>query len=255
MARSPYVIGNWKMHKTAREAADFIETVLPLVEGCQVNLFLAVPFTSILPASQAARNTRIVIGAQNMHDAREGAFTGEIASLMLKEAGAAFAILGHSERRTLFGESDEMIRRKVARALSDDLIPVLCIGETLEEREAGKMEKVLQSQIASALEGIGKEEAAKILLAYEPVWAIGTGKSATPAIAEETHAKIRSELVHLFGKQTAAHIPILYGGSVKPENTKGLMAKRDIDGLLIGGASLDPLSFAAIVKHSTEKKA
>ena len=255
MARNPTVIGNWKMYKTAREAVDFIETALPLMKGCQVNLFLAVPFTSISPAVHAAKNTPLVIGAQNMHDAREGAFTGEIASLMLKEAGASFVLLGHSERRRLFDETDTMIQRKVARALADDLIPVLCIGETLEERDAGKTESVLKKQLTAALAGIRKEEAGKILLAYEPVWAIGSGKSATPEIAQEAHLSIRSELVHLFGKQGASLVPILYGGSVKPENAHSLMAKGDIDGLLVGGASLDPHSFAAIVKNSTEKKA
>ena len=255
MKRNPYVIGNWKMNKTAREAVDFIEVALPLVEGCQANIFLAVPFTSISSAALAAKNTRIVIGAQNMHDEREGAFTGEIASLMLKEAGAAFVILGHSERRTLFGETDEMIQRKVSRALADDLTPVLCIGETLEEREAGKTDKVLKRQLASALQGIEKEDAEKVLLAYEPVWAIGTGKSATPETAQSAHAAIRSELAHLFGKHTANLIPILYGGSVKPDNARQLMAQDDIDGVLVGGASLDPQSYAAIVKHSTEKKA
>ena len=255
MKRNPYVIGNWKMYKTAREAVDFIEVALPLVEGCQANIFLAVPFTSISSAALAAKNTRIVIGAQNMHDEREGAFTGEIASLMLKEAGAAFVILGHSERRTLFGETDEMIQRKVSRALADDLTPVLCIGETLEEREAGMTEKILKRQLASALRGIEKEDAEKVLLAYEPVWAIGTGKSATPETAQSAHEAVRSELAHLFGKHTANLIPILYGGSVKPDNARQLMTQDDIDGVLVGGASLDPQSYAAIVKHSTEKKA
>lgn len=255
MKQNPYVIGNWKMYKTSREAVDFIETVLPLIEGCQVNLFLAVPYTSISPAALAAKNTRILIGAQNMHDAREGAFTGEIASLMLKEAGANFVLLGHSERRTLFGETDEMVRKKVARALADDLVPVLCIGETLEERVSGKIEKVLKHQLTSAFHGIGKEDVGKILLAYEPVWAIGTGKSATPEIVQDAHAAIRVELVHLLGKQTAGLIPILYGGSVNPDNAPHLMVKGDIDGFLVGGASLDPQSFAGIVKHSTKKKA
>lgn len=255
MSRSPYVIGNWKMYKTSREAVDFIETLHPLIEGCQVNLLLAVPYTSISSAAQAARNTRIVIGAQNMHDARDGAFTGEIASLMLKEAGAAFAILGHSERRTLFGETDVTIQKKVARALADDLSPILCIGESLQEREAGKTAVVLKRQLGVALEGIQKEDAGKVLIAYEPVWAIGTGKAATPEMAQESHAAIRSEIVQMFGKQTASFIPILYGGSVKPENAHSLMAKGDIDGLLVGGASLDPHTFASIIKHSTEKKA
>jgi len=253
MAKHPYVIGNWKMHKTAREAADFIERLLPIVEGKQVNLFLAVPFTAISPAAQAAKHTRVVVGAQNMHGEREGAFTGEIASLMLKEAGAAFVLLGHSERRSLFGETDEAVRSKVARALADDLIPVLCIGESAEEREAGKAEKVLQRQLAVALEGIPAEDAKRLLVAYEPVWAIGTGKTATPEIAQKAHAYIRSELTQLFGKSASAQIPILYGGSVKPDSARHLMAQGDIDGLLVGGASLDPATFAAIAQHSTEK--
>ena len=254
MTRNPYVIGNWKMYKTAREAIDFIETVVPLVLGCQVNLFLAVPFTSISPASLAAKNTPFVIGAQNMHEAREGAFTGEIASLMLKEAGASFVILGHSERRTLFSETDEMIRKKVARTLADDLTPVLCIGETFSEREEGKTNKVLKHQLASALQGIQKEDVAKIILAYEPVWAIGTGQTATPEIAQEAHFFIRSELTALFGKQSAARVPLLYGGSVKADNAHFLIDKGDIDGLLVGAASLDPKSFTAIVKKTIEKK-
>jgi len=255
MKRTPIVIGNWKMYKSAREAADFIERVVPLVDGCPARLLLAVPFTAISPASLAARNTPIGIGAQNMHGEREGAFTGEIASLMLKEAGASFTLLGHSERRTLFGETDEAVHKKVVRALSDDLTPVLCVGETTHEREAGKTEKILKHQIGTALHRIQKEEASKIVLAYEPVWAIGTGKTATPEIAQEAHAFIRSELAHLFGKQAAGMVPILYGGSVKPDNAHLLMAKGDVDGLLVGGASLDPESFAAIARNITENKA
>ncbi len=256
MAKFLYVIGNWKMYKTAREAADYIEALVPLIEECQANFFLAVPYTSIASAVQAAKNTKIVVGAQNMHDAREGAFTGEIASLMLKEAGAAFAILGHSERRTLFNETNESIHKKVIRALQDDLRPVLCIGETLQEREAGKTEEVLKEQLVSALQGIPKEDAGKIILAYEPVWAIGTGKTATPNIAQEAHAYIRSLLCDLFGKRAGNKIPILYGGSVKPDHVLLLMQKADIDGVLVGGASLDPKTFAAIAMQCTppEKK-
>lgn len=254
MARNPYVVGNWKMHKTAREAVDFIETFSPLVVGCQANIFLAASYTAIASAANAAKHTPIVIGAQNMHEAREGAFTGEIASLMLKEAGASFVLVAHSERRALFGERDEIIQKKMVRALADDLIPVLCVGETLSEREEGKTKIILKGQLVSALDGLPKEDAVKILLAYEPVWAIGTGKTATPEIAQETHAFIRSELSNLFDQQIANRISLLYGGSVKPENARALMAKEDIDGLLVGGASLDPQSFAAIIKNITEKK-
>lgn len=242
------------MHKTAREAVDFIEKLAPLVEGTQVKIFLAVPFTSIFAAAQAAKNSALNIGAQNMHDAREGAFTGEIASLMLKEAGASFVLIGHSERRVLFGEGPEQIQRKMVRALGDDLIPVLCIGETSDERRAKKTGMVLKEQLSSALQGVPKEDVGKIILAYEPVWAIGTGESATPKMAQEAHAIIRSELGALFGSKAAGHIPILYGGSVNPENAHSLMAQGDVDGLLVGGASLESESFAAIIKNATEKK-
>ncbi len=243
-----YVVGNWKMNKTAREAVDFIETFLPLVEGCEVNFLLAVPFTSIAPASLAAKHSPLVIGAQNMHEAREGAFTGEISSLMLKEAGASFVILGHSERRSHFSETDQMIQKKLTRALADDLIPLFCVGETLEERESKKTEKRLKEQLRIGLEGIQKEDAKKILIAYEPVWAIGTGKAATAEIAEEAHALIRSELKEIFDKRTADEISILYGGSVQSENAANFMKKRDIDGVLAGGSSLDAQSFASIIK-------
>ena len=242
------------MNKTAREAVDFIEMVLPLLEGFTSNLYLAVSYTSIAPASQAAKNTPIVIGAQNMHEARDGAFTGEMSSLMLKEAGASFVILGHSERRVLFGEDDARIHKKVVRALADDLIPILCVGETLEERAADQTEKVLKKQLKAALNHISKEDAEKILIAYEPVWAIGSGTSATPEIAQVAHSFIRAEITHLLGKHSAEKIAILYGGSVSAENVHSLLAKEEIDGFLIGGASLDPLSFSTIAKINKKKK-
>ncbi len=251
MARIPCVIGNWKMYKTAREATDYIDSLNPLIEGCSAKLFLAVPYTSIAPASQCAKLTKIAVGAQNMHDVREGAFTGEIASLMLKEAGASFVILGHSERRTLFGETNELIHKKVVRALKDDLLPVLCIGENAQERKEGKTHEALKEQLVSALAEIPKEDAEKVIVAYEPVWAIGTGETATPAIAQEAHFYIRSVLRDLFGEKTGDLIPILYGGSVKPNNVHLLMQESDIDGVLVGGASLDPKTFAAIAMQCT----
>lgn len=254
MARKVYVIGNWKMYKTAREAVDYIEAFLPKIEKCKAQVFLAVPFTSIASAAQFAKDTPVVIGAQNMNDAREGAFTGEIAGLMLKEAGAEFVILGHSERRHVFGESDAFIHKKVLRALQDDLIPVLCVGETLHEREQGKTEEVLKRQIGSALEGIPKEDAGKIILAYEPVWAIGTGKTATPKMAEEAHAFCRECLAEFVGKRKAGAMPILYGGSVKPDNAAQIAAEKNIDGVLVGGASLDPETFAQIALKCTKKE-
>lgn len=251
MAKAIFVVGNWKMYKTAREATDYIEALAPLVEGSKANIFLSVPFTSIAPASQYARDTNIVIGAQNMNDAREGAFTGEIAGLMLKEAGAAFVLIGHSERRHVFGETNALVHKKILRALQDDLQPILCVGETSKEREAGKTEHVLKEQILTALDEVPKEEAQKLILAYEPVWAIGTGKTATPKLIQEAHAFIRSCLVELFGKKKGEEIAILYGGSVKPENTAEIVDQEDVNGVLVGGASLDPKMFAAITNQAT----
>jgi len=253
MARKIVVVGNWKMYKTAREATDYIEELLPKVAGCKAKLYLAVPFTSIAPAAAFAKETPLVIGAQNMNDARDGAFTGEIAGLMLKEAGAAFVLLGHSERRQVFGENDPLIHRKVLRALADDIEPILCVGETLKEREAGKTEEVLKRQIETALDGVPTEDAGRLILAYEPVWAIGTGKTATPQIAQEAHAYCRSILGALFGKRKASTISILYGGSVKHDNASQLILQKDIDGVLIGGASLDPQHFATIALSCKKK--
>ncbi len=247
MARPLLVIANWKMYKTAREAADYIERFIPLVQGCKAKLFLAVPFTSIAPTARYAKTMAIQVGAQNMHDAREGAFTGEIAALMLKEAGASFVLLGHSERRHLFHESDELIHRKVVRALQDDVLPVLCVGETRTERDAGEMESVLERQISSALEGIATEEAARVIIAYEPVWAIGTGIPATAPLVGQAHHACRHILTKLLGKSPAQRIPILYGGSVQPDNAGELSAEKDVDGVLVGGASLDPEKISQIV--------
>lgn len=254
MARDQIVIGNWKMYKTAREASSYIEELLPLIEGCTAKVLLAVPYTSIASAAKAVKGSEVQVGAQNMNDAREGAFTGEIAALMLKEAGAAFVLLGHSERRHVFGETNELVLRKVVRALQDDLIPVLCVGETAQEREEGRTEEVLRTQITESLAEIPEEEASKLIVAYEPVWAIGTGKTATAEIAQEAHAFCRQVLCELFGKRKGAKIPVLYGGSVKPSNAEELSMQKDIDGVLVGGASLDPKSLAEIVHHCKRKK-
>lgn len=249
MARDLIVIGNWKMYKTSRETSAYIEQLLPKIEGCKASVFLAVPFTSIASAAASARQAKMEVGAQNMNDARDGAFTGEIAALMLKEAGASFVLLGHSERRHIFGETDAFIHRKVLRALSDDLRPVLCVGETLDERNGGETEEVLKKQIETALEGVPEEKAGELILAYEPVWAIGTGKNATPEMAEEAHAFCRQCLSELFGKRKAGQISILYGGSVKPENVRSLVSEKDIDGVLVGGAALDPESLSEIIQQ------
>jgi triosephosphate isomerase len=253
MTRKLYVVGNWKMYKTAREATDYIEELLPKIADCKAKLYLAVPFTSLALAASFAKESPLVIGAQNMNDARDGAFTGEIAGLMLKEAGAAFVLLGHSERRHVFGETNAFIHRKVLRALADDIEPILCIGETLQEREAGQTEEVLKRQIETALDGVAATDAGRLILAYEPVWAIGTGQTATPQIAQEAHAYCRTILESLFGKRKAAAISILYGGSVKHDNASHLIAQKDIDGVLIGGASLDPHHFATIALSCNKK--
>jgi len=253
MVREVYIVGNWKMYKTAREATDYIEKLVPKVEGFKLNIYLAVPFTSIAQATSFAKQTQIVIGAQNMNDARDGAFTGEIAGLMLKEAGASFVLLGHSERRRLFHETNEIVHKKVVRALQDDIQPILCVGETLLERDEGKAEEVLKEQIMHALEGISKEDASRLILAYEPVWAIGTGKTATPKMAEEAHSFCRDVLIELFGKKVGQSISILYGGSVNADTALQIMAQKNIDGVLVGGASLDPDTFAAIAAHCIHK--
>jgi triosephosphate isomerase len=249
MAKQLYVVGNWKMYKTAREATDYIETLLPEVEGTEVNIYLSVPFTSIAPAAHYAKETPVVIGAQNMNDAREGAFTGEIAGLMLKEAGASFVLLGHSERRHLFGETDALIHRKVLRALQDDIRPILCIGETARERSGGRTEEVLQKQLMTALEDVPKESAGNLIVAYEPVWAIGAGKPATLAHIQEAHGLMRACLKEIFGAKKGAAVPLLYGGSVASENVAAIVALDDVDGVLVGGASLSAAVFAQIIQN------
>lgn len=249
MAKVQTVVGNWKMYKTARQATDYIEALLPEIQGTEVNVYLAVPFTSIHPAAQYAKETRVIIGAQNMNDAREGAFTGEIAGLMLKEAGATFVLLGHSERRGIFKEDDALIHKKLLRALQDDIQPILCIGETLDHHGKGKTQEVLEEQLEIALENIPSEEAVKIMIAYEPVWAIGSGKTPTAAQIQETHAFIRSLLCDFFGKRAGGKISILYGGSVKPDNAAEIGAEEDVDGVLVGGASLDPRTLASIIRN------
>lgn len=254
MSREIYVVGNWKMYKTAREAAEFLEELGPKIEQCKAHVYVAVPFTSIAPAARVTKQSRIVIGAQNMNDAREGAFTGEIAAIMLVEAGAKFVLLGHSERRRFFGEENRFIHQKVVRALQEGLQPILCIGEELEAREEGRTEEVLREQIETCLKDIPEEEVKKVLLAYEPVWAIGTGKAASPKMAEEAHAFCRKCVHKLFGKEVSDHMPILYGGSVKPENIGDLVGQKDIDGVLVGGASLDPQTFSELILNCESVK-
>lgn len=247
--RAPLIVGNWKMHKTIQESVDFIKQLGASLTSDHPSVYIAVPFTAIYPAAEAGHPFSIVIGAQNMNSVEEGAFTGEIAGKMLKEAGAQFVILGHSERRHLFNETDQMINQKIKRALKDDLDVILCVGETLEEREAGKTEEVIQKQLENSLHDLQEDQFSRISIAYEPVWAIGTNQTATPEIAEHVHAFIRKTLADKRGENAASSARIIYGGSVKIENASELMSQPDIDGLLVGGASLSVGSFRKIIEY------
>jgi triosephosphate isomerase len=246
MKRKLILVGNWKMHKTRGETKAFVHELTEQTRDASCHIFIAPPFTALAAAASSAQAGQIVIGAQNMHDAERGAFTGEISVEMLEEAGARFVILGHSERRHIFHETNAFINRKVRRALESRLQPILCIGETAEEREEGETEEVLRNQLEECLQEVSPEG---IIIAYEPVWAIGTGKVATPEGAQETHRFCRSWFEKKFGKELANKLPILYGGSVKPDNIAELCAKPDIDGALVGGAALDVNSFVQMVKR------
>lgn len=248
MSRSTIIAGNWKMHKTVGEAIEFVDALVPMTEDSTCEILLAVPFTAIHACSSIAGDSRIAIGAQNMNDHEEGAFTGEVSAKMLKEAGASFVILGHSERRVHFEETDEIIHRKLSRAVLENFPSILCIGETLQDRENGKSMDVLKKQLDGGLGNLKASSLEKIIIAYEPVWAIGTGKTATSEIAQETHAGIRKYLAEKFGNEWAERVCLLYGGSVKPSNLNSLLQQSDIDGALIGGASLDIEVFSQMVK-------
>ena len=240
--------GNWKMFKTPAETTAFFEKFRPLVEKSEhCEIVICPPFTSLAAAVDAARGTRIRIGAQNIAWAKEGAFTGEISGPMIAAAGASHAIVGHSERRQYFHETDETVLQRTRAALDFGLAPIVCVGERLEERESGRTEAVLVSQFQKGIAGLTAPQFAKIVIAYEPVWAIGTGKTATPEIAADAHRAIRAQARAKFGKDAGDTLRILYGGSVKVDNSRTLMAQPEIDGVLVGGASLDPVSFATIV--------
>lgn len=247
------VVGNWKMNKTIEEAVHYVQALLPLLSGSSIEPWLAVPFTCIQPVAEAAKDSSLRIGAQNMNDATHGAFTGEIAAKMLLNAGAQFVILGHSERRMLYKEDDAFINRKVHRALQDQLRPLLCIGEKREEREQGRTHEVLQAQMTKGLEGIKKEQASQIVIAYEPVWAIGSLEPATPDLANETHRMCRQWLKELFGEEIAQQMSLIYGGSVNEDNAPALLSQPEIDGLLVGGASLTPATFSQIIHSQINK--
>lgn len=250
--RPIYIVGNWKMYHTIQTSLEFLNELIPKVREAVCRIYLAVPFTSIGPMAKdiEENDSNIVIGAQNMHNASEGAFTGEIAAKMLVEAGAEFVILGHSERRRLFHEDNAFINAKVKRALTDGLQPILCIGETSQEREDGMTNEVLKRQLTECLDDIPAEQLENVLLSYEPIWAIGTDKPATPEIAQESHHFCREFLAELGGKEVADKMSILYGGSVKVDNAKALLDQPDIDGLLIGGASLSAVTFNEIISKA-----
>jgi triosephosphate isomerase (TIM) len=252
--RVPFIAGNWKMFKTVHETTVYVKELRGLVKDVNdVTVVIAPPFTAVHAASEAARNSNVAVSAQNMYWEKEGAFTGEISVGMIKEAGAEYVIVGHSERRTLFGETDVTVNRKVNAAIAADITPIVCIGETLEQRERNETMDVLDRQIKGGLDGLSGDQVAALVIAYEPVWAIGTGRTATPAQAGEAHAHIRSRLRQWFGGTAADQCLVLYGGSVKPDNIRDLMAQPDVDGALVGGASLDVRAFHEIIARSRRK--
>ena len=249
--RVPFIAGNWKMFKTVHETTVYVKELRVLVKDINdVTVVIAPPFTAVHAASEAARNSNVAVSSQNMFWEREGAYTGEISAAMIKEAGAEYVIIGHSERRTLFAETDVTVNRKVTAAIAASLTPIVCIGETLEQRERNETLDVLDRQIKGGLDGLSGDQVAALVMAYEPVWAIGTGRTATPAQAGEAHAHIRSRLRQWFGATAADLCLLLYGGSVKPDNIRDLMAQADVDGALVGGASLDVRSFYDIITRS-----
>src|SRR5574341_528479 len=249
--RRPIIAGNWKMNKTAAEARDLATKLAPLVSGVKDrDIVLAPPFTALQSVGEAIKGTNMALAAQNLHWEDKGAFTGEISAEMRLDLGCKYVIIGHSERRQYFGETDETVNKRVRQALKKGLLPIVCVGETLAEREAGKLTEVISRQVTGGLKDITAEDMKKMVIAYEPVWAIGTGKTATPEQANEVHALIRSKVKSLYDAGIAEGLRIQYGGSVTPENVSTLMAMPDIDGALVGGASLKPESFAALVKFA-----
>ncbi len=259
MAKQPrpcLIVGNWKMYKTIDQAVAFIDEITPLAETSSSKIMLAVPFTAINALAEKVKGTNIIIGAQNMNDATEGAFTGEVAAVMLKDAGAQFVLLGHSERRQIYHEDNALINRKVLRAFDCGLAPLLCVGESFEDRQEHKTHDVLRTQLTEALKGCSKDAAKTLTVAYEPVWAIGTGLAATPELAEEAMHDIRQMLTEIFDSATAETVPLLYGGSANASNAENYLKCSEIDGLLIGSASLATDSFAKIISlRQTVQKA
>ncbi|HBC88254.1 MAG TPA: triose-phosphate isomerase [Lentisphaeria bacterium] len=250
--RKLFIAGNWKMNKTATEAAQLVSALVKKVEGLSDKVTMAVcpPFTSLDRIAPLLKGTGVDLGAQNLSDKASGAYTGETSAAMLLDLGVKYVIIGHSERRQYYAETDELVSKKAKFALGAGLLPIVCIGETLKEREANKTSHVITTQLKGSLAGLNAEEMHKVTIAYEPVWAIGTGKTASPDQAQEVHALIRKLLTDAFGKAVADKVIVQYGGSVKADNAKELMAKPDIDGALVGGASLDAEGFSALIKNS-----
>lgn len=241
------IAANWKMNKGIKEAVSFVKDFKKLVKNAKnIDIVVCPPFTLLLKLNELLKNSGIKLGAQNMHFEEKGAYTGEISPSMLKDAGCEYVILGHSERRQHFNETDDLINKKVKSALKNKLKPILCIGETLQQRNNNKTIDIIKTQLENCLNNVNEYEMKSVVVAYEPVWAIGTGKNATPEQAEEAHKFIRSLLLKIYNKKISDNVKIIYGGSVKPENTKDLMAMKNINGALVGGASLDPKSFAEI---------
>jgi triosephosphate isomerase (TIM) len=250
MPRTKLIAANWKMYKNPHQTRDFFREFLPLIAGhTRDEIVICPPYIDLSAAVRAAKGSNIGVGAQNIYWKEEGAFTGEISPSMLLAVACTHVIIGHSERRQYFYETDDTVNLKLKAALEAGLTPIVCIGEVLEEREAGLTEDVLRRQCLRAFHAISGKKAAKLVIAYEPVWAIGTGKTATPQMASEAHEMIRGEAAKAFGEEFATQMRILYGGSVKPENAKALMREQEIDGALVGGASLDAKSLAAVVKY------
>jgi triosephosphate isomerase len=254
--RKKIVAANWKMNMTQAESARFVESLLlrDIGEITDVEVVIIPPFTAIAKVTEALGNAQnIKVGAQNMYWEKSGAFTGEISAPLLRDLFVHYVVLGHSERRTLFGETDEMVNRKVRAAHEAKLRPIVCVGETLDQRDKGDVEKILSTQLRGSLAGLNPKELQETVIAYEPIWAIGTGRNATPQQAQEAHTSIRHTLRQMTDENTAERVRIQYGGSVKPENARELMSQSDIDGALVGGASLDPRSFAQIVKAARQE--
>jgi triosephosphate isomerase len=246
--RKPIIAGNWKMFKTVGESVAFINEVKGKAEADGVESVICAPFTNLPALVEAVKGTTLKVGAQNLHWEDSGAYTGEISGAMLKDLGVNYVIIGHSERRAYFAETDETVNKKVHAAFKHGLTPIVCVGEKLEEREAGKTKDVCKAQTEAAFQGLSAEQAAQVVIAYEPIWAIGTGKSSTAEDAQDVIGYIRGLVAGLYGKQTADAVRIQYGGSVKPGNIREFMAQPDIDGALVGGASLEPASYIQLVE-------